>query len=323
MLVVLSLVLLPQTAQAAIDSKIKTSLDADKPPFNAAISLDVKTRVADLTGADPATRSAAREGLIIEVNAPGDTSYSSAFLDTYTKALNEQLLPLLKSNDVAIRLNAAIVVARAPTQRVDNTYLLPITEELLNDKSDAVVDWGLQAAGYVLAPLLQIGLPADQAKLIAAIKSHANNPQMLPLVYEALSLNYGSLKTTPATLQKMFGAAVPEALSVLQSRLQIYRKQVPPEPAGDARVALFFSYPTVWQNINPAVQLQVIQALSDLISVAGQRVASASGTSRDQLALVIRTATQALAAISLKVQPVYDGLQSLTKADPNDPALIQ
>src|SRR5438045_6774335 len=86
-----------------IPAAIKTSPDADKsaPLINAF----VKTQVDAL--ASPATRHEAREALIAEVTVPG---VSTQFLDTYAKAINDQLQPLVKtSQDQTIRLNAAII----------------------------------------------------------------------------------------------------------------------------------------------------------------------------------------------------------------------
>src|SRR3954468_17892238 len=179
--------LISRPVQAAIDGGIKTSPDITS---NKKLIADtVAAEVADLTGADIVKRGKQRDNLAGEVNAPGGTPFSGAFLDEYSQQINKQLLPLATNPDPRVRLNVAIIVARV-AERVDNTRLLPITLILLADKSDAVLNWALKSAGYVLPAVVQAGITQGQQQLISSIKALTKNPQLLQQCYEAMSLNY-------------------------------------------------------------------------------------------------------------------------------------
>ncbi len=299
-----------------ISGDIKNSIDADKhrPEIAAAVTVEI----ADLTGDDLAKRGKAREALIGEVNAPANLPFSGTFLDTFAQELNKQLLPLTDNTDPRVRLNVAIIVARV-AEKVDSTRLFDVTDKLLADKSNAVLMWALKAAHFVLQPLLQAGLPQQQKKLIDDIKSHAAEPLLLPLVYEALSLN--TSKSNVQGWNKMVQVSLKEILDLVKAREAIYLKQIPPDPAAEKFAVTFLSASNVWREENPQQQLQTVQVLSDLFSLAGNRALVApAGQDREQLIFISTRAGEGLAAIALisKNDALFQDLSKTAKIDLNN-----
>ncbi len=233
----------------------------------------------------------AREQLAYEVKAPGGTIYSPQFFETYSKELKRAAFSLLSNPDPRIRLNAAVVVARVAEQ-INNPDMLDLTEKLLADQSPAVAMWGLMAAQNILPSLLQVGLPAQQLRLIADITSHASNPQLLASVYNALSLNYARVRIAnlPPNWNKAVTLVVPQILSLLTARRDQYRNQVVKEPTADVDGMNCLVYQAIWDQMNPAQQLQTIQLLSDIAGLAGQHADGSIGTEHEQLVTVITKA---------------------------------
>ena len=325
---ILSTLAITRPAWAAIPSDIKYSTDTQK--TRAAIDTSIKAEIEDLTGEDMAKRNHARDTLAGEVNAPESKPFSPQFVDAYAQALDQALLPLTDSQDVRVRLNVAIIVARVG-EKVDSARLENITEKLLQDKSPAVLIWALKAARVELPAVLQVAPPANQQKFIAAIKSHADDPQLLPLVYDALSLRYQDGKLNMPNRDKMVATVVPEMLSLLQDRVKMYEKTVPPDPTAVVPAVLFLSNPTNWKalNGNPTLQVQIVQTLSDLIGVAAQR-GLANNAAAIELGFVINKSASGLAAIALTVaqsdpaaQQVFNALQPLIHSVPGSPQQAQ
>jgi hypothetical protein len=201
-----------------------------------------------------------------------------------------------------------------------------VTDVLLADQSDAIRIWALKAARFVLPWVVQAGMAQNQQKLLASIKAHADNPILVALVYEALSMNYQSKVNFPGR-EKIIAAGVNEVLGLLGKRVALYQKQIPPEPLGDVPATVFLSSTATWNTLPPAVQLQVVQTLSDLTVLAGQRAAAANGAPRTELETVVQKTASALGAIALisKAQDVFNKLQPLIKLNPgtSNPNLLQ
>lgn len=285
----------PMALAVVVPPDIKTSPDADK--RKPEIETFVKPLVADLGGEDAVKRGKAREALSGELNAPSTTPYSGQFLDTYAQVIDAQLKPLATNPDVRVRLNVAIVVARV-AEKADSSRLYDVTDILLNDKSDAIVNWALKAARYVLPPVLQTGLPAQVQKFLTDIKAQAAKPAMLSLAYEALSLNYQGPNAKGPGWNKMVQLAVPEVLELLKTRIDIYQKQIPPEPSADETAVSFLAATQVLKEVKPAQQVQIVQAMLDLLNLSAHRAAS-GGADRDQLIRAAKRAAGGLYAVAI------------------------
>ena len=326
MLLIFSPGLVVPNALAAIPSDIKTSLDADK--HKKEIHDTVAAEVVELGGTDPVKRSKAREALCVEVNAPGNAPYSGTFLDLYAQEINTQLKDLATNADPKIRLNVAIVVARV-AEKVDSSRLFDVTDILLNDKSDAIVNWALKAARYVVPPALQAGMQAQQQKLLADIKAQAAKPALLSLVYEALSLNYtapSAAKGNAPGWNKMVQQALPEILDLMKSRTAIYLKQVPPEPTAEERAVGFLTSPQVLKQVTAPQQVQIVQALSDLLNLSAHRAAmTGAGAEQAQLKAAAQNAASGLSAIAIFVQQnaLAQELERIARGDPANAGTLQ
>ena len=319
-LLILSLCILPGVAKGAVDPKIKASADAGVGPNATMIAAVVKSAVADLSGNDPIKRASAREQLAYEVKAPGGTVYSAQFFETYAKELNVQLSPLLANPDTKIRLNAAIVVARVAEQ-INNPDMLSLTEKLLADKSPAVLMWGLIAAQNMLPSLLEVGLPAQQVKLIVDITSHASDPKLVAGVYDALSLNYSKVKIMeiPPNWNKAVGLVVPQILSLLSARRDLYRNQVVKEPQADVDGMNCLVNGVIWDQMTTAQRLQTIQVISDIAGLAAQHADNNAGADRDQLIFAVNKAASAIAAAAYHVgHPEFrNSVRAMLNLQPN------
>jgi hypothetical protein len=230
----------------------------------------------------------------------------------YAQALNSQLMPLLSNPDQTVRLNVAIVVASV-AEKADSVRLLPITLQLLSDKSDAVLIWALRAAKFVLPPAI---LANQQAKLLAAIKAQTGpnaNPMLLQLVYEAFC---PPLKD-PATSGKVVMVVVPELQALLEGRVQQFRTQVPPDLLSVVPATNYLCT-DAWQPSGPALQLKSVQILVDLISVVGERADVSQGLEKQQLISIVQDVSNGLKAVAYNVNAtgVYAALSKLLVIKP-------
>jgi hypothetical protein len=120
----------------------------------------------------------------------------------------------------------------------------------------------------------------------------------------------------------MVQVALPEMLGLLKIREDLYRKEVPPEPNAEKVAVTFLSASNVWQQATPKQQLEIVQFMSDLYSLAGTRaLATPAGADRDQLMQAASHAGDGLAAIALISQNnvLFQDLVKTTKVDPNNP----
>jgi hypothetical protein len=314
------LLLFSRPAFAIIDSNIKNGTKND----TGEVAGFIKGQIEALGGDSADKRGKAREALVSEVNpVSANQKFNPAFLDTYAQEINKQLAPLVTNEDVRIRLNAAIVVARV-AEKVENARLIPIIETLLNDKTDAVLIWGVRASGYVLPPLLEAGVPQQQQKLIGEIKGCAKNPTLIALVYEALTLNYPTLKAAPANLPKSVQLVVPAIMELMQARAEALRTGTDPkEPAADVAPILFLVDGRIWKVCAPdkqlaSQQLQIVQVIVNLLTYAGHRVVMPGVADSDQLTILVRKAGRSLGALALVMgdQNLYNWLAPFQNIQP-------
>jgi hypothetical protein len=323
LLLIASLTSRASAVVTGIDPKIKTGGNAANDP---AIAAWVKNEVAALS--DVSQRSAAREQMIAEVvTGGGGAPLSPQFLDEYAKQLNTQLLPLLTNQDPAnqaLRLNVAIIVSKV-AEKVDNVRLLDITLQLLNDKSDAVLMWALRAAKWVLPPVIQGSTDKQLQQLLAAIRAHAGpnaNPMLLSLAYESLTLN--DKKNSP-NWGKMVSVVLPEIHKLVSAREAVFLTQIPPEPLANLSVANFLISRNVLTapGVQPALHVQSIQIILDLIGIAGERADAATGVDKNQMVDLISQLGKSLTAAALVVgtQDVANQINQDTRVNANTPNL--
>jgi hypothetical protein len=282
-------------AFGSIPSDIKNGTEADKPAQKAQIVAAIQKQVELLKGSDLEQRGKARDGLINELNPVGNQKFNATFLDVYAMEIDKQLTPLATDTDVRIRLNVAIIV-KGVAEKSENTRLLNITELLMDDKSDAVLMWAVRAAGCVLPPLLQAGVPEQQKKLLLKIKESAKNPALIGLAYEALTLNYLNWKAVPANLDKVIQLLFPELIGLMEQRGEMLRTGKDMAEPSAERVAMnFLVNKRIWDKCTDAQRLQTVQVILNDLSFAGHR-AVLPGADKEQLTLLVRGAGLALGA---------------------------
>ncbi len=275
---------LPQT----IVTGDASSADATK-QIQSFIDQQVKA-LSDAT--QPSAQQAARDALIGEV--VGAMQPSSSFLDVYSNALDKALLPLTQSDAMRVRLNTAIVTARIAA-RVENARLRDIAHALVKDQSDAVALWGIKAAHWILPSVLRNPLIAQSDPLlneiVPAAKKHAGGA-ITQAAYDALSL--GVIDSREALVAPdMLRQTLPQLLDLLKFRVQQYQHRTPSEPAAENRASLFLADRRVWSVASDAQHVEMVQLLSQLLSVAGQR-ATQDASHREQLVPVIQQTASAL-----------------------------
>ncbi|MEA2708181.1 MAG: hypothetical protein QOF78_782 [Phycisphaerales bacterium] len=272
-----------------------------------AVDQRVKEVVSILADADPGQQSRARVWLLNETALPGGVAASPAFLDTYAQSISTHLMPLTKHDSPRVRLNAAIVAAEV-ARAANNTQLAPIALIFLNDKSEAVVLWGMKAARWIIPAQLRMAVGGFNKSLADAIvptvQRHSQGQVAGAIVveaYDALTLDVlnqvNFSKVTPAQV----GTIAPYVLNLLQARIPLYQKGVPPAPGADATGTRFLTDPKTWPTLGTQ-QFAAVQAISDLVALAAKQFQAANSLDRIELAGTIRSASLAAATLVASAQ---------------------
>ena len=255
-------------------------------PFGNQIQAFIDERVKVLAGKDPVEQSKAREDLVRQVNAgAGGQAPTPAFMTDYARRLNAALLPLAQSQDIRVRLNAAIVAARV-SQGAGNAMLLSTTQALLKDASDAVVLWALRGAQAILPSSIQGG--ADQL-VPAIIPIGQTRPHVINGVYDAL--------TIPTKDAKVLGVVIPAIHSVLDARIKQYVNGMPYDAFAEVRPFAYLVGQDEYQGQTVAQKLMTAQRLSDLLYVSAQRAGDVNNEQRQEIVNMLQKVGSALSVI--------------------------
>lgn len=269
---------------AGIPAEARTA--ADPSSFESQIQAFVQAQAERLSAVDdPEGQKAGREAL---VRAADDPTATPAYFDLYSRILNDALVELSKSENMRVRLNAAIVAARV-AERANNARLAGAASAFIHDKNTPVVLWGMSTAKWVLPAIMRDPLQRSNntlaAELVPALKENPAGP-IVRDAYDALTLGVrGDTRVMPPGLE----AVIPHFFDLVAYRIDLYREDVPSEPFADQTVGLFLQNRGVWlETLNPQQQVQAMQSLSDLISVAAQRAAKAPASDRSKLAALVK-----------------------------------
>jgi hypothetical protein len=330
---VLATAVAPARAQQAPSDAVKTATSIPDPDRQS-IAAWVKQQAAQLSDADPAKRTTAKDALLNHANGPQGQPASPTYLDVYANAVTTELAPIAGNKDLPVRLIAGIVAANV-AQKADNTQLLPVTLTLLNDKSEAAVYWGIRAARHVLPAVLRNPLLQKNNKLqpaiVAAVKNNLSGALGGPIAaegYMALTLNL--LDPTPR-IDPNLKLVIDDMQQLFRLRVDQYKGATPPpEPQAARTPTLFLAHPNVWpiQNQNPKQRLNAIQTMSDLIGLASQHVQGADTHARETLSQLIAQTAKAMwvAAGDFKGSPeqavaIQKAVEPLMKISPQTPPL--
>lgn len=150
----------------------------------------------------------------------------------FTSALSAAVVKAMQNRDVRARTSVGAAVYRV-VMRTRHPGLVPGIKALLQDKSEAVANWGTRIA-RVMYPGLLTAAPADAAALaplmIGAMRTHYRSPAIAEDVFEGLSG-----EPTQAVIMGLGAAArgpIDSIISLLQARAQLFSNavaQIPPE----------------------------------------------------------------------------------------------
>jgi hypothetical protein len=251
-------------------------------PSEAGIRPFVDANVTNLlVDSDPALQTKSRDNLLAAAN-PGGAAAQPAFLFTYGKLLDNAFGPHLKPAAKASlrqRLNIAIVAARVSAV-ADNSALQSTTLTLLQDPADPVVLWALRAAQPQIAAILKVNaagaIPPLVKAVMPAVLKHPTGP-----IYDE---GYKALDVSDVVV-------VNELMTLWESRLKMYPKELPGDPAVDGRPIFTMTSANMWNLVimnNKNMQRRVMQDISDQLSMAAQWGDKAPpGDVRDQLVQLV------------------------------------
>lgn len=246
--------------QISIPMQVKTAAVLDQPSDNL-ITRFITDSVRDLAGADAAAQRSARESLISEIRA-GTNEPSVAYRTKYSDVLSTAVTPLLTSDDIRMRLNAAIVIGRV-AEVARSPRLESATLELLKDDQPAVVKvWGLAAARSILPDLVTI---SAEKKLLARVVPTVKQNPTRPIVEEA----YRAL--TASSSPKALSVTIDPLLDLLQWRADQYAQAIPEDPDADYVPFNFLMQQAVWPGLTSQQRVKALQAAWQIMAAAAVR----------------------------------------------------
>ncbi len=259
----------------------------------------IKADMALLTSADPAKQQQARDSLSDAMRDQGQMVASAVFKRIYATALNQALADIPEKAEIRIRLNAAIVTARA-AQLAANTQLARAAIRFMNDPEMPVSLWGLKAARWILPYEAATILFSADDELLKAIPAAAlRNPTgpMLEEAYEALSLQLANPDVAVKPAQGSIQIVVPIVQDLIQKRTQLAINAKIDSALAETRGTNFLANPEVYRAQNAAARLRTAQVLADYLSTLGGKLGGSDD--RGTLILVIQDAARAAYVVGL------------------------
>lgn len=280
------------TALAELPNDVRTDQNAQQ--HAPAITQYVDSLVKTIRGNDAKAASDARRELCDQPqNKPGGPTVSASFQLTYAGIVDKAIQPMLKSEEVADRLNAAIIIYQL-ANATKSMSLQGSIQTLLNDESEAVALWGVKSAGAMIPTVLSLAANANNEKLTAgivgAVKKHPTSGAIAQDAYRSLDVS-GVTGLPPAGITK----AVDAMNDLLAYRVELYVKGLPPDLQADRDPTNF-----LWKVVStsPNSTPKSVQNLVNLLSVSAQRYIEApNGEVRDRLRKVGEGAASSLIVI--------------------------
>lgn len=255
--------------QTALPPSIKSSSSISQPD-QATIGKFVQNQVASLGAQDAAEQAKARDAIANGLS--GDPAPSAAFVEAYTKAVNDGLVPVLNNPSQRVRLNAAIAGVRL-VERSGSIQLKPFVQKLVTDKAESVVLWGVKGHRALLPVVLKGSPSANEPllkELVPAIKNRLGG-EISQDAYDALRMDIVTQRKllTP----EMIKAVIPQVQDLLAARIAQYESGVPQVPVVDTMGTSFLVDGDVWRDHTKEQQVKSAQLIADLLTLAAARVA--------------------------------------------------
>lgn len=287
----------------------------DATVFRAQIQAFVKSQITALTGDDPVAQKSARDKLIAECTAGSSASY----FDLYAQTVTDEVLPILnQSKPLRVRLNIAVLV-EAIANIGKTSKVEPVVVKLVNDPMEPVSMKGMSAAKPVLVAVFQTPAQVAGNKLLlvipAAVKSHPKAGFVAADAYRAL-IPEASAALTPPQVAAVVPTVIDPILEVLEFRVGLYAKSLPDNPDAERPLpTFFFNNFDSFKNV-PARQLRIVQALVNLVTVAGEQGQNGGRAELEQIRPVVQRSAQTLIAVSGQNPAVVAALQPLVQPAP-------
>jgi hypothetical protein len=288
------------------------------PDHRAGIQSFVAGAVANLAGTNAGLQTKARNALINEALVNGLPQASATYLDIYAQALNQQLQPLASHESPRVRLNAAIVAAEV-ARVANNIHLAPTAQAFLNDKSDGIVLWAMKAARWIIPA--QLRFPGQFNKQLAdmivpTVAKHSQGQVAGAIALEAyLAVTIDIFNPAAPPAPEHLKIMAPYVLELLNERLKLYVKGVPPSARGESFGTGFITSPRVVQVLTPQQQAAAMQTIINLIVLAGQQAQPANQGDRFELVLTIQ---RAASGVSTVAPATAKALAPATQLNPKD-----
>lgn len=284
-----------QTATPSLKTTATLS-DADR----GSVKLSIATQVAKLSGKDAAAQTEARDQLANEVVLGNP---SAAYVEAYTQALGDALLPLADSPAFRTRLNAAIVAARV-AEKTQSLSLKAVVVKFMQDKSEPVVYYGVKAAGALIPAALKAPSVKANDPLITGVVGavHENlTGTVTQQAYESLSLDVNNAASRKSITPKMVSEVVPQIHKVMSLRMEGYLDGIPDDPAADTLGARFLVADAIWKGQSAQQQMQSVQMMINLLANATRRAADYTDKEgrdkRDELVQTIKQSAKSVQVI--------------------------
>src|SRR5262245_16658378 len=292
----------------------------------------IKDNVAKLTGDDAAAVKEAREALVLAVTqvTPTQPAPSAQFLDVFANVLNETLLAEVKGKRPQVRLNIAVLVARV-AEKANNPQLMPVTIVLLEDENQGVALWAVKATKFLIPPVLSNAVLAKDNKLIpalvAAAKKHINRGPIVQAAYDALKISKDGPNAVPPSAWKLVVPVVANTtLDIVDERLKLYTNGIPAWPGVEKDGISHLVSREIYQTqLDPAIQKKlherIVQTISNLIGIVGQRVQGAGATRPELNGLLKNASSGLLVSPPLKDNDTIKKLYNMRGTAPPDEAI--
>lgn len=284
--------LAPRVLTLAADAQLPKELRTAPQPDRKPIIDQINKCVELLKSENPADQAKGRDMLVAETGPVGVAQPSPGFLYIYAGELNKALAaaPVSKHSNFRVRLNAAVAATRV-AERASNRELAEAVVAFLNDANEGVALWGMKGAKFVLKDSLAQGA-GGPAVIPPMIATALKFPSTAAAAYDSLKVNDPTLPVPTVT------ALIKGTQDLLDARLKLYQKGIPPEPA--AELVATSTLPDCWKQHPANLKPITVQLLVNLGALSGPLVGIAqNGETADQLKQVLRNAGAAIVAVSI------------------------
>lgn len=253
-----ALLLTPRAyAQIPPDLKAQTSLsESDR----TVITTAVKTQAELLLKGTPTESAGARGILIDDLQASPLDAASPAVAEVFCTVLNDILEKELPKASIRARLNAAVVTCRAAERAGDYAWRLqPSALICLKDEAEPVALWGAKSGEFIIPAVLRVPALAGKPLMLEAL------PEVLQRHPSGDMFDEVSRALTGPRMEEHLTVALAMLHSMLESRVDFYRKGFPDLPEADIRGVNFLVSSAGWARQDAAQRRRSLQVALHLL----------------------------------------------------------